>query len=185
MFTNKKYSYLLQQTLLMAGFTLCKFTALYYAVVRPQYMLLTALRTSILLLAVYSLFNLVLARKSFIARIIFHESFALIVLADILYFKYFNVLPEAADLQFLKVLPTIWDSVRSLFSAIYTLLFADALLLIFHHFYEEKHEQASAPRVLPSLLAATLMLIFVFRDFSMRKRVPCWKNLAHFLLYFG
>jgi hypothetical protein len=67
----------------------------------PQYMLLTALRTSILLLAIYSAVNLVLAGRSFFVRIVFHEFLALIVLADLLYFKYFNVLPEVKDLQFL------------------------------------------------------------------------------------
>jgi lipoteichoic acid synthase len=167
MFTNKKYSYLLQQTLLMTAFTLCKFTALYYSVGKPQYMLLTALRTSMLLLAIYTILNLVLARNSFFIRIAFHEILALIVLADMLYFRYFNVLPEAADLQFLKVLPTIWDSVSSLFSVIHILLFADILLLLLHHNYVIKQKEASDPRVLPSLIAAVLILIFAFTDFSM------------------
>ncbi|HYF82721.1 MAG TPA: LTA synthase family protein [Clostridia bacterium] len=167
MFTNKKYSYLLQQTLLMIAFTLCKFTALYYSVGKPQYMLLTALRTSMLLLAIYTMLNLVFARKSFFLRIAVHEILAIIVLADLLYFKYFNVLPEASDLQFLKVLPTIWDSVSSLFSIMHILLFADALILIFHHNSLKNQEKASDPRVMPSLIAAALILVFTFTDFSL------------------
>ena len=167
MFTNKKYSYLLQQTLLMTAFTLCKCTALYYSVGKPQYMLLTALRTAMLLLTIYTMLNLVLARKSFFIRIAVHEILAIIVLTDMLYFKYFNVLPEAADLQFLKVLPTIWDSVSSLFSLIHILLFADILILISHHNFVNNQERASDPRVMPSLIAAILILVFTFTDFSL------------------
>ncbi len=167
MYTNKKYSYLLQQTLLMTAFTLCKFTALYYSAVKPEYMLLTALRTFILLLAIYSLLNLVLARRSFFLRIALHEALALIVLSDLLYFKYFSVLPSAADLQFLKVLPTIRDSVISLFSAMHLLLFADAILLIIHHYSVNKYKKISDPQIMPSLFAAILIVVLVFTDFSL------------------
>ncbi len=167
MFTKRRYSYLLQQLILMTAFTLCKFSALYCSAGKPQSMLPAALRTSLLLLALYLTVNLVLARRSFLARIAFHELLALIVLADLLYFKYFYVLPEVKDLQFLKVLPAIWDSVTSLFSGIYVLLFADALLLIIHHYTANKLEKAPDPRIIPSLAAAVLMLAIVFADFSM------------------
>ncbi|MHB1393109.1 MAG: hypothetical protein ACYCYE_08545 [Clostridia bacterium] len=167
MFTNEKYSYLLQQTILMTVLTLCKFTALYYSSVKPQYMLLTTLRTFMLLLAIYSLLNLVLARRSFLTRIILHETLSLIVLSDLLYFKYFNVLPSAVDLQFLKVLPTIWDSIISLFSVIHVLLNADSVLFIFHHYSSRKQGRSSDQKVAHSLIAATLMLIFVITDFSL------------------
>lgn len=167
MFTNKKYSYLLQQTLLMTAFTLFKFTALYYSAGKPQNMLITTLRTSMLLLALYALLNLIIARKSFFIRIAFHEILAFIVLADLLYFNYFNVLPEVKDLQFLKVLPAIWDSVRSLFSIIHFLLFADVILLILHHYSSSKYEKASDTQVVPTLFAVIFMLVFIFTDFSL------------------
>lgn len=151
----------------MTAFTLCKFTVLYCSTSMPQNILVNVLRTSMLLLAIYTLLNLVLVRRSFITRLVFHEILALIVLSDLIYFKYFNMLPEVTDLQFLKVLPTIWSSISSLFSSVYLLLFTDALLLIFHHYFEKKQEKAPEPRVLPSLIAASIMFIFIFADFSL------------------
>lgn len=167
MFTNKKYAYLLQQTILMTAFTLCKFTILYYAIGKPQYMLMAALRTTVLLLAIYTLLNLVLARKSFFIRLTFHEILAIIVLSDLLYFQYFNVLPQVTDLQFIRVLPEIWDSVSSLFSGKYLLLFADALLLAAHHYIVKKQQETQNPKVIPSLATAVLMLFLIFTDFSL------------------
>ena len=167
MFTNKKPSYLLQQTILMTAFTLCKFTALYYSTGKPHNLLTTALRTSMLLLVIYIMLNLVLARKCFFIRIAFHEILALLVLTDLLYFRYFNVLPEVNDLQFLRVLPTVWDSVGSLLSGIYLLLFADALLLIIQDYILKKQVKAQDPRVVPSLIVVSLTLLLIFTDFSL------------------
>jgi phosphoglycerol transferase MdoB-like AlkP superfamily enzyme len=92
---------------------------------------------------------------------------ALIVLSDMLYFKYFNMLPEVRDLQFLRVLPSIWDSIKSLFSDMYLLLFADALLLTIHHYANKKQEKPSEPRVISSLIAASIMLILISADYSL------------------
>lgn len=167
MFTSKKCPYLLQQTILMTAFTLCKFSALYYLVGKPQNMLSTTLRTAALLFAVYALMNLVIARRHFFIRTAFHEIFALIVLSDLLYFKYFSVLPEIRDLQYIKVLPEIWDSVSSLFSAIYLLLFADAILFIIHRRTAKRQESILNPGLMPSLAAVTLLLIFTYADFSL------------------
>lgn len=167
MFTIKKPAYLLQQIALMTAFTLCKFAALYCITIKPQNMLINILRTSILLLAVYTLVNLVLARRSFPIRMAFHNILALVVLSDLLYFKYFNMLPEVRDLQFIRVLPSIWDSIKSLFSGVYLLLFADTLLLIIHHYANKKQEKPSEPRVIPSLIAASIMLILISADFSL------------------
>jgi len=157
-FINGKIPHLLQQAVLMAAFTLLKFTALYHFAGKPQDMLLAALRTSALLIAIYVLANLVIGRKSFLIRIAFHEFLALIVLADMLYYKQFNILPEVADLQFLKVLPTIWDSVGFLFSGIHLLLFADTPILIIHQYALNKQEKALCPGILPSVIAAALCL---------------------------
>ena len=158
---------LIQQTMLMTAFTLLKFTALYYSAGKPQSMLPATLRTSMLLLAVYALMNLVLGRKSFFIRIAFHEILALIVLSDLLYYKYFNVLPEIADLQFLKLLPAIWDSVGSLFSGIHLLLFADALLLTVHQYVMNRKEKSSDLGILPSILTAAILLGIICADFSL------------------
>ena len=166
MFIIKRYRYPLQQIILMLVFTLCKFTALYNLAGKPHNMLLAALRTSILLLFLYILINLVIAKRSFLIRISFHGSLALLVLSDLLYFKYFNILPEVRDLQFLKVLPTIWDSVASLFSGIYLLLFADVPVLIIHHYFFTHKEKGRYPNIVPSLVAASLMLVLAFTDFS-------------------
>jgi len=165
-FINGKIPHLLQQTVLMTAFTLLKFTALYHFAGKPQDMLPAALRTYTLLFAIYLLTNLVIGRKSFLIRIAFHEFLALIVLADTLYYKQFNILPEVADLQFLKVLPTIWDSVGFLFSGIHLLLFADALILMTHQYALNRQEKASAPGILPSVIAAALLLAIIFTDFS-------------------
>ncbi|HYF75439.1 MAG TPA: LTA synthase family protein, partial [Candidatus Nitrosocosmicus sp.] len=169
MFTFKKYPYLLLQAVLMTALTLCKYTALYYSVGKPQNMLLAALRSTLLLLSVYILINLIIARKHFALRLILHESLAVVILADLLYYKYFNVLPSARDLQFLKVLPTIWDSVSSLFSPVYLLLFVDAFLLAVHHFYAVRQEKPAVPKLLPSLAALTIMLALVSADFSLSR----------------
>lgn len=167
MFTIKKHSYLLQQTALMITLTLCKFTVLYYSAGKPQNMLLTTLRTTILLLALYLLLNFVAAKKNFPMRLVLHEILALIVLSDMLYLKYFNVLPSIKDLQFLRILPTIWDSVNALFSPIYILLFADSLLLITHHNYAGKYKKAPEPRTMPSLISAAILLLIAYADFSL------------------
>jgi phosphoglycerol transferase MdoB-like AlkP superfamily enzyme len=58
-----------------------------------------------------------------------HELLAVIILADILYFKYFNTLPSGTDLQLLPVIPSIWDSITELFKPEYALLFIDILPL--------------------------------------------------------
>ncbi|MEA4845967.1 MAG: LTA synthase family protein [Clostridiaceae bacterium] len=158
---------LIQQTIFMTAFTLLKFTALYCSVGRPQSIFLATLRTSMLLFAIYALMNLVVGRKSFFVRIAFHEILALIVLSDLLYYKYFNVLPEIADLQFLKLLPAIWDSVDSLFSGVHLLLFADALLLTFHQYVMSRKEKASGPRMIYSILAAAILLGIICTDFSL------------------
>lgn len=180
MYIEKKYSYLLQQTLLMVALTLCKFTALYYMTGKPQNLLAVTLRTSALLLYAYSLVNLVCARRLFPLRIVFHEIFAFIVMSDLIYFKYFNVLPSITDLQFIKVLPTIKDSVASLFSIRYTLLFVDVLPLILHHYYMKRCEKTPEPRITTSLAAVTLILLLVLVDFSQSKLVSSGQAFEKF-----
>jgi len=151
----------------MTAFTLCKFIVLYYVTSKPQNLLINILRTSMLLLAIYTLMNLVIARRSFPVRMAFHKILSLTVLTDLLYFKYFNMLPEITDLHFLMFLPKIWDSIISLFSGVYILLFADALLLTIHHYANKKQEKPAEPRIIPSLIAASVMLILTFSDFSL------------------
>lgn len=180
MFIYIKYSYLLQQAVLMTVFTFFKLTALYHSSGQPQNMLLATLRTSILLFAIYILLNLVIARRFFFIRIAFHECFALIVLSDLLYYKFFNVLPSAGDLQFLKLLPTIWDSVCSLFSPVYMLLFADVLLLSIQHYYMKGRERSKEPRTIPSLIAAALAVALVTADFSYGSIKSCGQAYENF-----
>jgi len=164
---NAKIPHLLQQAILMAAFTLMKFSALYHFAGQPQDMLLAALRTSALLIAIYVITNLVIGRKSFLIRIAFHEFLALIVLADMLYYRQFNILPEVADLQFLNVLPSIWDSVGFLFSGMHLLLFADALILMIHQYVLNRQEEVSTPGIAPSVIAAALLFAITFTDFSL------------------
>jgi phosphoglycerol transferase MdoB-like AlkP superfamily enzyme len=60
-----------------------------------------------------------------------------------------------------------WDSIISLFSGVYILLFADALLLIIHHYANKEQKKTAEPRAIPSLIAASVMLILIFADFSL------------------
>ncbi len=167
MFTVKNYSCVLQQTVIMTLLTLCKFTSLYFTVGKPENMALAAVRTTILLIAFYLTINSVISVKNLLFRIILHEAFALIVLSDLLYFKYFNVLPSIRDLQFLKILPSILDSISSLFSGIYILLFADAILLIAHHYYTNRLQTTTMPHRLPLFISVVGLLVLAFTDFSL------------------
>lgn len=166
MFIRKKPPYLLQQTIFMTALTLCKFTYLYYNTGRPASMLAASFRTTALLLLIYTLLNLVLARRWFSLRLAVHEVFALIVLTDLLYFRYFNILPSVSDLQFVKLLPEIKGSVFSLLSASYLTLFIDAIPLTIQHNYMKNSERSADPKPLISVAAAALILLFVFMDFS-------------------
>jgi len=167
MYVNKKHSYLFQQTLLMTMFTLCKFSFLYYITENTKSLLPATLRTAILLLVLYSLTNLIISRKWFPVRVLFHELFAFIVLSDLLYFNYFNVLPSVTDIRFLKVLPEIRDSITSLFSPWYLLFLADIIPLLLHHFYMKKEKGFSGPGITVSLAAAAVLALLSFADFSL------------------
>lgn len=167
MITKRHFPLLLQQTLLMTVFTLLKFTALYNFAGKPQYMVSVTIRTSILLLAIYTFTNLVLGRNSFFVRLIFHEILALIVLSDLLYFSHFNMLPEIADLQFVRLLPTIWESISFLFSGIHLLIFADTILLIFHQYAINRLDEASTPGIIPSFAIVVLLFGIIVTDFSL------------------
>ncbi len=163
----KKHSYLIEQTLLMTALTLCKFVALYHLTENTRNLLPAALRTALLLLAIYSTVNLILSRKCFPVRMLSHELLALIVLSDLLYFRHFNILPSITDLQLLKVLPSIKDSVASLFSAEYLLFFADIIPIFLHHYYIKKGQSSSGPGILPSIAAALLIAFVVYTDFTL------------------
>lgn len=167
MLLNKKLPYLLQQTLLMLTFTLCKFITLYYITENTKNILSAAFRTSILLVALYYLVNLVLSRRWFAVRILFHELLALIVLSDLLYFRYFNVLPSITDIQFIKVLPEIKESVLSLFHPMFLLFFADIIPLLLHHYHMKAAKRLSDPRALISLAIAMVFALLAFTDFSL------------------
>lgn len=177
---NRKHPYLLQQTLLMTVLTLFKFIALYYITENTESLLPAALRTTIMLLALYALLNLIVSRRWFPVRILFHELLALIVLSDLLYFRYFNVLPSVTDIQFLKVLPEIRDSVASLFSPLYLLFFADVIPLLFHHFHLKKSKESPDPGILISLAAATVLALLVFTDFSLSELKSSGQAYARF-----
>jgi len=167
MLLKKKIPYLIQQTLLMTALTLGKFIALYYMTENTKSILPAAFRTGILLLVLYSLVNLVISRRLFSFRLLFHELLALIVLSDLLYFRYFNVLPSIMDIQFLKVLPEIKESVVSLFNPIFLMFFADILPILLHHSHMKADRGSSDPGVLISLAAAMIILFLVFTDFSL------------------
>lgn len=166
MFIKKKNPYLLQQTILMTILTLLKLAFLYSSTGKPASMLAASFRTTALLTFIYTMVNLVLARRWFAVRLAVHETFALIVMADLLYFRYFNILPSVSDLQFIKILPEIKGSVFSLFSIKYLMLFIDAVPLIIQHYYVKNSERVNDPKPLTSIAAAALMLLFIFLDFS-------------------
>lgn len=162
----RKYPLLLQQTIIMTVFTMGKFTVLYHTAGMPQNMAAACIRSTVLLLALYILVNHVIARKYFALRLAFHEIPALIVLSDLLYYRFFNVLPSVSDVQFIKLLPAIWDSVCMLFSTMYLLLFADALLLVLHWMVVKSSAGIPAPRAVPSLIAAVLIIVLSITDLS-------------------
>lgn len=167
MLLNKKLPYMVQETLLMAVFTLSKFIALYYITENTKTILFTVIRTSILLLALYLAANLVLSRRWFSIRLLFHELLALIVLSDLLYFRYFNVLPSVTDIQFLKILPEIKESIASLFKPVFLLFFADVLPLLLHHLHIKADKKSYEPGALISLAFAMILMILAFTDFTL------------------
>lgn len=180
MLLNKKLPYLIQQTFIMTVLTLCKFVALYYITENTKAMLPAVIRTFILLLALYSLANLVLSRRWFSMRLLFHELLALIVLSDLLYFRYFNVLPSITDIQFLKVLPEIKKSIASLFNPVFLLFFADILPLLLHHFHMKAEKKSSDPRALTALAFAMVFVFLAFTDFSLNKIKSSGQAYARF-----
>ncbi|MGE5676689.1 MAG: LTA synthase family protein, partial [Pseudomonadota bacterium] len=157
---------LLQQTILMTALTLCKFTYLYYNTGKPSSMLAASLRTTALLLLIYTLLNLVLARRWFVLRLAVHETIALMVISDLLYFRYFDILPSISDLQFIKILPEIKGSIFSMIPLKYLALFIDAVPIAIHHYCMKNIQRANEPKLMTSVAAAALILFIVVFDFS-------------------
>jgi phosphoglycerol transferase MdoB-like AlkP superfamily enzyme len=126
--TTNKYPALLMMFMILS--TLCKIYFMYLNTFTPNNTLLALIRTMVILVTIYFILNYILFRKSFVFKLLIHELLAVIILADILYFKYFNTLPSGTDLQLLPVIPSIWDSITELFIAKYMLLFADMIPML-------------------------------------------------------
>jgi len=169
----------------MVIFTLFKICFMYANTLVPHNLLFSFARTAAALIALYLLLTCILASRSFILQLLFHELLALIVLADILYFRYFNSLPLATDLQLLPVIPAIWDSIMELFRPTYLLLFADAVLLIICRLIWGKNIRFPKKSLRPLLIAATAFLLIIVLDFTCFGSKNCYQNFNSFgLLHF-
>lgn len=123
-----RYNFLM--TLLMCIFTMAKIHFLYASTIAPSNSVLAYFRTLLLLLLFYILLNHILFRKSFIPRLIIHELIGAVVLADIIYFTYFNAFPSIGELQKVNLLFAVRSSIAALFKLRYLLFFADLFILI-------------------------------------------------------
>ncbi|HYE10603.1 MAG TPA: LTA synthase family protein [Patescibacteria group bacterium] len=126
--TTNKYPALLMMFMILS--TLCKIYFMYLNTFTPNNTVLALIRTMIILVTVYFILNYILFRKNLVLKLLIHELLAVIILADILYFKYFNTLPSGTDLQMLPAIPAIWDSIKELFEVNYALLFADMIPML-------------------------------------------------------
>jgi phosphoglycerol transferase MdoB-like AlkP superfamily enzyme len=129
----------------------------------PRSSIAALVRTAMILIVIYYILIYVVFRKSFAMKLLIHGVLSVIILADILYFKYFNSLPTGTDLQMLHVIPSIWDSITMLFKPVYFLLFADFILLAVYQIkWRKKIKLPLKSFRLRAIIAMLLILVVAF-----------------------
>jgi phosphoglycerol transferase MdoB-like AlkP superfamily enzyme len=157
------FRYNLLMTILMCIFTIIKIHFLYASAISPSSIVPAYIRTAAFLLLFYILLNYIFFKKTFIPRLIIHELIGLVILADIMYFSYFNTLPSIAELQRVNLLFVVWGSVTALFKFRYLLFFTDIFFLaVLHSLMKNKPgvsiSSRKGPIAVASLLAMLLLL---------------------------
>ena len=148
----------------MILFTLCKIYFMYFNTFAPHNTILALIRTGIALAAFYYILNYILFRNNFILKLIVHELFALVLLSDILYFKYFNTLPSGAELKMLHIIPSLLECIKGLFKLEYLLLFSDILILTIFHLLWSNKTNAFQKALRLNLIIGSLLLSVVILD---------------------
>ncbi|MGE5629689.1 MAG: LTA synthase family protein [Caulobacteraceae bacterium] len=161
--------HIVQQSILMLVFTFSKIILLYFLTSLPQYIVFASLRTLAALMFIYVLLNFFLFRRSFPLRLLFHELFTLIVVADLLYYRFFEVLPSVNDLILINVVPSILNSIEFLFKQSYLLLFVDLIILPLHKYILFKPVEAEPVKLKAAAIFAFLIGMSLFTDAAMSK----------------
>ncbi len=152
-----KREYIVVQIALMTLFTFCKILMLYKYTYTPSSLVAASIRTILILLSIYTIINFFLFRRVFTLRLILPLVFGIVVLADIMYYKHFQVLPSASQLGLIDNIPSIKSSIKHLFDYKYILLFLDIPVLILHHLLSSKQAEAK-PAKTKYYTAAALVL---------------------------
>lgn len=160
---NIKISYLFLLTISMVLLTMSKIYVLYVNTSMPQHIFTTFLRTTALLAVIYIVLNYLLFRKVLAVSVVIHELLALIILADLMYYKYFEAFPSFHEVSMLPEAFAAKESVKELFKPVYLLLFADApLIWAVRLKLGEKLTQLHCKIKYPALIALVLAFITVF-----------------------
>jgi phosphoglycerol transferase MdoB-like AlkP superfamily enzyme len=137
---------------------------MYFNTFLPSNWISALIRTAIALTAFYFIMNFILFKNNFILKLIFHEFFALVLLSDLLYFKYFNTLPSVAELKMLHIIPSLLDCIRELFKPQYLILFSDILVLIFFHYRCGRRAEAFHKAFRFNFVVALVLLTAIILD---------------------
>ncbi len=108
--------------------TVCKLQFLYQVTVIPGQIVSSSLRTILVLFLLYLLTALISDRRHYYLVLCIHFLLSLIIFADILYYKHFNIFPTVNELMLVNTLPSILESIAVLFRFQYLLVFADLFL---------------------------------------------------------
>lgn len=160
--SHKKYPLLLTVTMVL--FTICKIYFMYSNTFAPSNLVSALIRTGIALTAFYFILNYILFRINFILKLVIHEIFALVLLSDILYFKYFNTLPSGTELKMLNIIPSLLDCIKELFQPEYLLLFCDILILAFFHLFWNNKDRTPLKAFRSNSIIALVLLTAVIFD---------------------
>lgn len=174
--------------LLMLFMTLSTLSKIYYMYLNtfaPRSLQLALIRTTLVLIAWYFILNYILLRKGFVLKLVFHELFSVIILADILYFNYFNTLPSGTDLQMLYVIPSILDSIVELYSPAYALLFIDIIPLVIYQLIWGKKKYPSKGNFKIHAATAAFLIITITLDICLFGSSNSYQNFDNFgLIHF-
>lgn len=116
--------------LIMTLFTYLKIVFLYFLSGIPSSFLLVSVRTLLLLLVLYLFLSMISFRERYLLMYFVHTLLAVVIFADILYYKHFHMFPSVNELHLINTLPSIWESVTYLFKFKYLIVFADILVFL-------------------------------------------------------
>lgn len=105
-------------------------------------------------------------RKRFVAIFIINALLSFIILADVIYYRYFEDIISITVLMQMKQLGDVGESVFALFSWTDLIFFIDLLLMIpllIYYFRKTRNHQPAKPLLIPKLLTGLLVLVIGYQ----------------------